>query len=155
MYHLVIEGVRPYDGRYPFDLEGQELTTREWGWIKRLSSYLPMTVSDGFASGDAELMCAIAVILLRRAGTITTEDVPSVYERLADAPFTASLHWEATQDGEPVEGDADDPTASSNGNTESSGAGSTTSSGSSDDPSSRTGTPGSATSVSGQPTSGS
>ena len=41
-------GVPPYDGRYDFDLEGRELTTREWGWIKRLSGYLPLTIEEGF-----------------------------------------------------------------------------------------------------------
>jgi hypothetical protein len=42
---IVISGVKPYDGRYEFEL-GDELTTREWGWIKRLSGYLPSTLDD-------------------------------------------------------------------------------------------------------------
>jgi hypothetical protein len=155
MDYLVIENVPPYDGRYPFDFEGQEFTTREWGWVKRHSSYLPLTASDGFASGDAELICVIAAILLRRAGKIGTQEVPDAFERLADAPFTATLRWETDQSSESLEGDLADPTASSNGKSSSSGQDSPTSSESSADLSSPTGTPGLATSGSGPPTSGS
>ena len=53
---IVIDGAPPYDGRYMFDLAGQELTTREWGWIKRLSGYLPLTLDEGFKGGDPELL---------------------------------------------------------------------------------------------------
>jgi hypothetical protein len=141
MDYLIIQGVAPYDGRYPLDLDEQELTTREWGWIKRHSSYLPLTASEGFASGDAELVCVIGAILLRRAGRIETRDVPSVFERLADAPFTASLRWESDPVGEPSGDDLADPTASSNGNTSFSGPASTTSSETSPGQSSPTGTP--------------
>jgi hypothetical protein len=155
MDYLIIEGVKPYNGRYEFNLDGQEFTTREWGWIKRFSSYLPLTAADGFANNDAELMCALAVIMLRRAGRISTEDVPSVYETLADAPFTAALRWETSPTDDATGDDLVDPTASSNGNTGSSGTASATSSETSDNPSSPTGMPGSAISVSGPPTSGS
>ena len=152
MDYLIIQGVPPYDGRYPLDLDEQEFTTREWGWIKRLSNYLPLTASEGFTGNDPELMCALAAILLRRAGRIDTRDVPTVFERLADAPFTATLTWESEPLTEPVKGDVDDPTASSNGKTSSSGPGSMTSSESSADESNRTGTPDSATSGSDPPT---
>jgi hypothetical protein len=152
MDYLVIDGVKPYDGRYLLDLEEQEFTTREWGWIKRHSSYLPLTASEGFASGDAELVCVIGAILLRRAGRIETRDVPSVFERLADAPFTASLRWESDPAGEPLEDDLADPTASSNGNTSSSAPASTTSSENSGGQPSPTGTPELAISGSDPPT---
>jgi hypothetical protein len=154
MDYLIIEGVRPYDGRYEFDLEGQEFTTREWGWIRRHANYLPVTASDGFVSGDAELMCTIAVILLRRAGKITTEDVPEAFERLADAPFTATLKWETTQADEALEGDTADPTASLNGSTSSSGSVSPTSSESSGGDPKGSGIPASAISGSSPVTSG-
>ena len=44
---LVIESVNPYDGRYEFDLAGDQFTTREWGWVKRLAGYLPDNLEDG------------------------------------------------------------------------------------------------------------
>jgi hypothetical protein len=152
MDYLIIQGVAPYDGRYPLDLDEQELTTREWGWIKRLSNYLPLTAADGFNGNDPELMCALAAILLRRAGRIQTRDVPGVFERLADAPFTASLSWESDPAGEPLEDDLADPTASLNGNTSFSGPASTTSSESSAEQLSPTGTPGLVSSGSDPPT---
>ena len=49
-------------------LEGRELTTREWGWIKRLSGYLPLNIEDGL--GDPELVIVFAAIALRRAGKV-------------------------------------------------------------------------------------
>jgi hypothetical protein len=153
MDYLIIHGVAPYDGRYPLDLDEQEFTTREWGWIKRHSNYLPLTAAEGFTGKDAELVCVIGAILLRRAGRIETKDVPGVFERLADAPFTASLRWESDPAGEPLEDDLVDPTASSNGNTSSSTPASTASSESSAADSSPTGMPGLVSSGSDPPTS--
>ena len=103
---IVIEGVHPYDGRYPFDLVGQELTTREWGWIKRLSGYLPLTVDYT----DPEVLTVFACIALRRTGKVQAQDVPAVFDRLSDAPFGSAI----TLETEPVEeGDADSPPPSS------------------------------------------
>jgi hypothetical protein len=147
--YLVIEEIRPYDGRYEFDLDGQELTTREWGHIKRLSGYLPLTMQQGVEGADPELFCAFAVVALCRANRIENTAVQEVFDRLADAPFGATIRLEAD---EPEETDADPPVRSSNGSSSISGDGSRTSSESSDTPRSRSGTPGSATSASVSPT---
>ena len=101
MDYIVVEGVRPYDGRYEFDLEGQELTTREWGWIKRLSGYLPLTVEEGLS--DPELIVVFAVIALRRAGKVEPQDVPQVFERLSDAPFGSAITMETDVEEEAEE----------------------------------------------------
>jgi hypothetical protein len=103
MGSIVIAGVAPYDGRYDLDLEQRELTTREWGWIKRLSGYLPLTVEDGF--GDPELITALAAIALRRAGKIQADEVPAVFDRLADAPFGAAITLDLGQqeDADPAD----------------------------------------------------
>ena len=45
---LRLDGVKPYDGRYELDLDGQPLTRREWGWIKR-NAGVPSAHAD---SGD-------------------------------------------------------------------------------------------------------
>jgi hypothetical protein len=94
MDFIVLENVKPYDGRYQFDLAGSELTTREWGWIKRHSGYLPLTVEEGFAGADPELFAVFATIALRRAGRIEPADVPAVYEKLVDAPFGSTIRLE-------------------------------------------------------------
>lgn len=142
MEWLVIEGVRPWDGRYEFDLEHRPLTNREWGWIKRHSGYLPLTIEDGWKGGDPELFAAFAVIALHRAGRIQTGDVADVYERFADTPFgtTFRLDLDAAE-----EGDAGPPAENSNANGSSSGDASKTSSGMWAPPD---GTPASATSES-------
>lgn len=89
MPQMVIKGCRPYDGEYELDF-GQELTTREWGWMKRLAGYLPLTVDDD-AYGDPEFLCALAAIVMRRAGKIEAKDVPAAYERFADLPFGEAI----------------------------------------------------------------
>lgn len=125
---IVIDGVRPWDGRYEFDLAGSPPTSREWGWIKRLAGYLPLTLDEGFKGADPELFCVFAAIALRRAGKIEPGQVPDIYDRLIDAPFGATIRLEAdTPDEEETEPEQD-PTASSNGNGGSSGPGSPTSS---------------------------
>lgn len=91
---LNIKGVKPYDGRYLFDVDGAPFTTREWGYIKRLSGYMPLTVSEGFAGGDPELYAAFAVIALVRAGRVEPADVAGVFDRIADAPFGAAVQLE-------------------------------------------------------------
>ena len=85
MDYIVIDGVPPYDGRWEWDLEGRELTTREWGWIKRLSGYLPLNIEEGL--GDPELVIVFAAIALTPRRQSRAEGRPQVFERLSDAPF--------------------------------------------------------------------
>jgi hypothetical protein len=141
---LTIEGVRPYDGRYEFDLVERELTTREWGWIKRHSGYLPLTIAEGWEGSDPELFAAFALIALHRAGKIDGRDAAEVYERIADAPFSSTVALEFGAE----DGDVDPPAQRTSASEPSSGGGSPTSSVSSEMPPSGSGTTGSATSES-------
>jgi hypothetical protein len=143
---IVIDGVQPWDGRYEFDLDRQPFTTREWGWIRRTTGYMPLTVEEGLRGADPELFTVWAVIALRRAGRINAEEVTGTYERLLDAPFGAAITFEGGTEadaGPPPGGPGEG--SSSNGAT--SGPGSSTSSETSE-PSA--GTHGSATSESGR-----
>jgi hypothetical protein len=145
---VVIEGVKPYDGRYEFDLAASEPTTREWGWIKRLSGYMPATITDGFEGADPELFSVFAVIALRRAGKIEAREVQQVFERIVDAPFSSSIRLETDQPDQAVEDDAGPPAGSSSSNGTSSGPDTRTSSDPSETPSpSGSGTPDSDTSA--------
>lgn len=139
--YLVVEGAKPYDGRYPLDLGDAPFTVREWGWLKRLSGYLPLTAADGFEGNDPELMLAIALVLMRREGKVEADDLVDTYGRLADRSGVR-LRWES--DGV-VEGDTpEDPTESSSESTSSHGPDSTMSSESSADDPRRIGMPDSA-----------
>lgn len=128
MADIIIKGVQPYDGRYDLD-RSFEFTTREWGWVKRLSGYLPATLftddEDESVFSDPELTSVLAVIMMRRAGRIETREVPAVFDKLIDAPFGASIVIEvseAERAAELEEGDADGPPPrSSNENEPSSG----------------------------------
>lgn len=162
MDHLVIENFRPYEGRYGMDLS-QGITTREWGWLKRLAGYSPLTVEDGYRTYDPEFWAVFAVILLRRAGKIQTRDVEATFERLVDEDFTSVIRIEFDAgDVAEVDDENADPTGSSTGSIASSGPASSESSETPTTPTSRTpssdppspsGTPASASSVSGPTTS--
>jgi hypothetical protein len=120
---IVISGVPPWDGEYDFDLNGAELTTREWGWIKRLTGYLPMTVGDGFDGGDPELFSCFAVIALHRVGRIQPTEAQMVFDRIADAPFGSTVTLKIGDQDE-AEGDAGPPDLSSTSSADISGDGS-------------------------------
>jgi hypothetical protein len=144
MDYIVISAP-PYDGRWEFDLEGLELTTREWGWIKRLSGYLPLTIEEGLS--DPELICVWACVALTRAHKVERKDVPSVFEQLSDLPLS-TIKME-TDVEEKAEDDAGPPPSSSSGSGGSSGAASGPSSETLVIPPNRSGTPDSVTSESG------
>jgi hypothetical protein len=144
---VVVDGLKPWDGTYPLDVADDPLTTREWGWIKRLTGYLPAD----FTVTDPEVICVLAVIAMHRAGRVTTAEVPATFERIVDAPFGPTIRLEVTDEA----GDADDPPhpAGVTGlSTSSSGNGLATSSETSDGDRSPIGTPASASSVSDQAT---
>jgi len=102
MEYIVLDGVKPYDGRWPLDATA-DFTTREWGVIKRLSGYLPLTVNDGFQGGDPELFAAFAVIarfpwrvecrsgLRRRSTRATIEELPAAAPSLPHPGLSCRL----------------------------------------------------------------
>ena len=86
MARIAIRGIKPWDGEYDLDTE-RAFNAREWRWIKKVSGYMPLTVSDGFAGGDPDLFVALAVVAMCRAGKIDREDGLKVADQLAEAPF--------------------------------------------------------------------
>jgi len=120
---ITIKDVPPYDGRYPLDLLEQDLTTREWGWIKRYAGYLPVTLDADTFFADPEVIAVLALVALRRNNKIDIRDIPAVWERVQDAPFGTTIVWE----GEPAaEDDADPPPPSSDASSNTNGPSSRT-----------------------------
>ena len=118
---VVIEGFKPYDGRYPLD-NSIEFTNNEWRWIKRLAGYMPLTVEEGFDGGDSELFTVLALIALRRAGKIGTDDVTPLFERMGDVPTWSTIRLESDQPpAEREPGDAGPPDRSSSVKSDSNG----------------------------------
>jgi hypothetical protein len=103
MNWIRIEGIRPYDGRHEFDLDGRELTTREWGWIKRLSGYMPTTIDQGFDGNDPELFAVFAVIALYRGERVKAREAADVFERIIDTPFEKTITLEGDKDADDQE----------------------------------------------------
>ena len=141
---LRLNGVKPYDGRYELDLDGQPFTRREWGWIKRNAGYLPLTLTRE-AFTDPETTTMLLIIAMCRAGRITNEQVPDLWERFADVPIGSTVTLEADEDDAQAD-DAGPPPRRKSKRPSSSGASTPTASETSDDPPNATGSPASATS---------
>ena len=86
MTQIVITGIRPWDGTYDLNAD-RAFNAREWKWIKSISGYMPLTVSDGFNGGDPALFVALAVVAMCRSGKIGRDEGLSVADELAEAPF--------------------------------------------------------------------
>ena len=149
---ITLTGVKPYDGRYELDLDGQPLTMREWGWIKRNAGYLPVTLT-GETFADPELITMLAIISMYRAGKITNQQVPDLWDRFQDVPFGSTITLEADQD-DAVEDDAGPPPGKKSEKQSSNGGSSPTGSVNQDDHPRHTGSQRSGTSVSVPVTSG-
>jgi hypothetical protein len=96
---IVVKGARPYDGSWPMI----PFNGRERGQIKRLTGWLPTEYAKALTGGDSEFSAAIAVLAMRRAGTIDLDDVEEVFGRLLDADdatITLEGEDEAEQEGE-------------------------------------------------------
>jgi hypothetical protein len=152
---IVIEGVKPWDGRYELDLDDQDLTTREWGWVKRFADHYPTTFQDGLDRADMELICTIGMIALWRAGKFQAPQAAELWERLIDAPAESLIQLERGEPAGEEETDAGPPARSSSSSSSINGDGSRTSSERSDATREPTGTRGSATSASDRQTSAS
>lgn len=107
MDFVELQGAKPYDGRYPFDLDEDPLTNREWHWIKVLSGYMPLTLAEGYRGGDPDLLCAFAVLALVRARKIERDEAAAVFDRLGDLPYGSSVRL--TSDGVAAGGEDDGP----------------------------------------------
>jgi hypothetical protein len=103
MARIIITGIPPYDGDYELDSD-RAFNAREWRWIKKVSGYMPLTVTEGFEGGDPDLFVALAVIAMAREGKVTREDGMKVADVLAEAPFDGAAIT-MVGDEEPVEAD--------------------------------------------------
>jgi hypothetical protein len=146
---ITLTGVKPYDGRYELDLDEQPLTMREWGWIKRHAGYLPITLT-GDTFTDPELITMLAIVAMHRAGTVTTTQVPELWDRFQDVPFGSTVTLEAD---ETEEDDAGPPPPERSGKQSSSWASSPNGSETPAGPPRSTGSPASVTSESAPPIS--
>lgn len=127
--HIIIEGVRPFDGAYELDLENQPFTALEWQWLNKIAGYLPMTIEDGFQGGDPMLFVTLAVIGLHRAGKITRDQAFEAGRQLADVPFDGTrirYEGEAVEDPPAETPEPAGDSENKNSSNEDSGADSTT-----------------------------
>lgn len=131
---IKIDGIPAFAGEYDLDIGDQPLNALEWRWVKKISGYLPFTIDDGLAGGDPDVVIALAVIAMARAGKITRDQVLAAAEQLADVPFDdAHLQLLAGEPVDPPEGQkTSEPSVSGNGSSGSSGDDSSTTSASPD-----------------------
>jgi hypothetical protein len=86
MASIIIQGIKPYDGEYDL-VTDRAFNAREWRCIKKVSGYMPLTVSDGFAGGDPDLFVALAVVAMTRQGKVERDNMLRVADELAEMPF--------------------------------------------------------------------
>ena len=84
-----INKIPPYDGEYELDWDSP-FTSREWRWVRQISGCRPMTMLDALGEGDPDVVIAVAVVAMHRAGKINRDQVLEVADRMADAPFDGS-----------------------------------------------------------------
>jgi len=70
---IKLEGVQPYDGEY--DLDVSYFTNRELHTIKRVAGVRAGEIEEAFAAIDTDLVVALAVIALNRAGVAPDENL--------------------------------------------------------------------------------
>lgn len=122
MDKIRIDGIAAYDGEYELDVS--YFTMRELHTVKRLSGVRVGELEDALAAGDSDVIVALAVIALQRAGRQVVEDL------IWDAPMGG-----ITYVGDPDGADAVPPGLTPSGSL-ASGSGSGGSSGSGSDGSS-------------------
>lgn len=96
MDKVVISGVPPWDGEYPFDgtFKNRELRT-----IKQISGLRAGELVEALNAGDTDFMVALAAVMLQRAGKNPDP------EELWNAEAGAILYvGEAEDAGPPAEG---------------------------------------------------
>lgn len=97
MDRIKLDGIPPYDGEY--DLDASYFTNRELHTIKTLSGIRAGELEEAFAASDSDLIVALCVIALQRAG------ITPIVDRIWDAPAGSM-----TLIGDDSEAD-EDPTA--------------------------------------------
>lgn len=122
MANRVVITVPRYKGEYELDADGEPFTTLEWRWIKKISGYLPLTIADGLAGGDPDVVLALAVIALVRAGKVDRQQALDAADTLADAPvdgaaiqLLASVEEEAADESPPDQPPAISPPSRNGG----------------------------------------
>jgi uncharacterized protein (DUF2336 family) len=91
---------------YPLEIDetkgANSLSPREWGEIKRIAHVLPAQLAEAIEGGDMELMAALAIVAMRRAG-----GQPDV-DAILDGRFPLEVEAEADDDPPAVAADAAD-----------------------------------------------
>lgn len=117
MAAIRLNGTGRFDGEYDLGDNDRVFNGREWHWIKKISGYMPLTISEGFAGRDPDLFVALAVIAMCRAGKIRRESALDVAEQLLEVPYEGSNTIDLI--GDDVEDDDENPPALEGENAES------------------------------------
>jgi hypothetical protein len=113
MPNTIVVHIPPYEGEYPIDINTRTFSTFEWRTIKKISGYMPLTITEGWEGGDPDLFLALAIIAMLRAGRIEKREMVAVAESLEDAEVDGVAISFVLEDDEAEADDADPPNASS------------------------------------------
>lgn len=87
MARIKLNGFGRLDGEYDLGDDDRPFNGREWHWIKTISGYMPLTISEGFAGRDPDLYIALAVIAMCRSGKVNRDVALPVAEEMMEAPY--------------------------------------------------------------------
>ena len=122
--HFHIEGLPPFDGDYPIDLN--HFTNKELHTIKQLSGVRAGELEEALDAGDNDLILAFAVIALERSGRSMPKQAVDVLWNADFGKFTLVIPDDEDADASPPSQtpSANDENDSDNEKNESSGKGS-------------------------------
>lgn len=100
---VVIRGLLPFDGDYPFDIvrmvlspgDPEFMTYREWHTVKTMSGVRAGEIMDALDAGDTSLNLALVAVILRRAGRAVDEN--DLWDAPGSTEIRVRVDWAARQ----------------------------------------------------------
>lgn len=86
---IVIDGVPLFDGAYELDDTASPFKMSDLTVIKNVSGVRAGELNEALEAGDSDVMVALAVIALIRAGAVRFEQARKTADILLDAPLGA------------------------------------------------------------------
>lgn len=120
MTKITVKAGMAFDGEYELDLETRPLYGFDYHIIKVVAGVLPLQYDEALAGGDYDLMIALTVIAMFRAGTVPRERFKQAADELlhSEEPGAISVSLDD------AEAESDPPKAQENDSAESESNGS-------------------------------
>lgn len=127
MLKITIEGTVQFDGTFDLDLDARPLNHWDTHVIKNIADVRGGQLSDALAEGDTDLIVALAVIALERAGKITKKEIMEARDVIYEAPLgKIALIDDATEEAADAVPPPSEPAANGDANATNGSSGAST-----------------------------